>query len=805
MIKTLLRFLLVIFILSTAIAAFVLTPSGLRLSVDVAAKLLPGKLSYKKISGVIIGPIKIDDFKYEDKEKTISADEVRVNWNSLDLFKKELHITSLDVQNLQVISHDTTPTHWDAESINQAIGDLHTTVTDQIFPLHLIINNMKLSARIDKPVSLNIQFQWHQDTKGNSLRLLLTGDHTDWELIGGGNQQSWHFHTIKNLLLQGALDADFYFQPTGHWRAKLTANNINLSRLNPALTSSLTGKFTGTENTNDLHIQLGNSHFHITAQHNHAWHIHGNFSSTHGKLSRAGINLMGDFHDGQWQGLLNQFTLQFKKIGAFRLEKPTTASASENTLHFADICLNSKRAGNVCIRNGMLNNQHLSGQIQMNVNNFAWANAWSHLFIPSGDIRANLTVSGTLIKPVLSGTVNLDHGNIIFPQLHITLHTITGSITSSAEQLNFTAQAFSNNQPINLKGNIDLSQPRFLATAVLTSNNTLIIHTDQYAVYATTHLKATVKNKDVYLTGTINVPKGSMTAHDFQVTTKLPDDDIVYTAGVAHPPKPFWLLHINVSVTLHKIKLAAFHTNAHLYGTMQLMQEPNHEMFANGSINVRKGTYTLYGQTLTLAPTSELEFSNSFIDNPIFHLKATKVIRNVNLSNTSTSDISDQHLIVGIELHGPANALKITFFSNRASLSQSDILSYLLLGYGGSETTSGNTDILLRALSAVNVSSQGLTGKQNIATQIQQGLGLREMGVESETTTEANGNPLNRQSAFVVGKNIAHNFYVRYSIGLLDPVDVIELRYLINKHWSVQTDSSTLGNGADVFYTLEKD
>ena len=160
-------------------------------------------------------------------------------------------------------------------------------------------------------------------------------------------------------------------------------------------------------------------------------------------------------------------------------------------------------------------------------------------------------------------------------------------------------------------------------------------------------------------------------------------------------------------------------------------------------------------------------------------------------------------LLVGVQLQGTVNSPKITFYANRGNLSQADILSYILLGYATAKTeTPGNTDFLLRALAAANVTSQGLLGKENIATVIQNGLGLSEMGVESETTTDSSGNPLDRQSAFVVGKSLSRKFYARYSIGLLDPVNVFQLRYVFNKHCAIQSDSSSLGNGGDVLYTI---
>jgi translocation and assembly module TamB len=466
--------------------------------------------------------------------------------------------------------------------------------------------------------------------------------------------------------------------------------------------------------------------------------------------------------------------------------------------------LSSPQAGNLCLH-AKWDDKKIVGNIDLHITRFGFLKAWSKDFdITGGQLLANLKLGGAINQPSVTGSINLNQGSIVIPKANLTLNNISASITHDQNQLDFKAQAYSHNQPIHLQGSLHLAQSDVVGQATLTSNNALIIDTDQFKAFASANLNATMKNAAIFITGTIHIPTANIKPNDFQAATTLPDNDIVYTGVIIHPPESMWSIHSNVLVTMgNHVHLHVTGIDAMLGGQVQITREPRHEYFGTGSIFVRNGIYKVYGQTLTIAPNSSMNFENSLLNNPSLNLKASKIVHAV--TSTELSSFSERKLTVGIELRGTIKMPKITFFSNR-DLPQTDILSYLLLGYASSSDAPGNTDLLLRALAAVDITSQGLLGKENIAEQLQSSLGLSEMGVESETTTDTLGNPLNQQSAFVVGKHLTKKLYVRYSIGILDPVNVVELRYLLSKRWMVQMDSSTLGNdtGADVLYRIEK-
>ena len=517
------------------------------------------------------------------------------------------------------------------------------------------------------------------------------------------------------------------------------------------------------------------------------------------------LALTGHWNQPRWTGLLQTLTLQGKRTGTWQLQKQSSLMATKNGGSWSPFCIANKREGVICSQGKILDNK-IDALLQANMRRFTWLIASiEHVRIPDGKLIANLHVHGPIEKPLVTGTAQLHEGHIVLPRLNVTLDNVTVNVMGDGRTLAVNAQGFTQKQPIKLTGAIDLSNLTAPLQFTLTANNALIINTDEYKIYATANIKGTLKNKITSFSGTILIPKALIQPNDFQTTVTLPEHDIVYVLPKNAVTKSEWQLDNNFKLTLgNDVEFKAFGVNAEFGGAIQLSQEAQKALFATGEIFVRKGTYSVYGQTLTVEPGSNLTYNNNALANPTFNLRASKTISSTSTMAGGVPTFSDNDLLVGVEIHGIPKAYHISFYSNKSRLSQADILSYILLGYGTSANTPGNTDFMLRALAAVKIPSQGLMGKQNIAAQIQQGLGLNELGVESETTTDELGNPLNQQTAFVVGKSLTPHLFVRYSISLLDQVNLVQVRYIFKKHWGIQGDSSSLGNGGDILYMFSK-
>ena len=98
----------------------------------------------------------------------------------------------------------------------------------------------------------------------------------------------------------------------------------------------------------------------------------------------------------------------------------------------------------------------------------------------------------------------------------------------------------------------------------------------------------------------------------------------------------------------------------------------------------------------------------------------------------------------------------------------------------------------------------GKSGLGNLQNNLKKGLGFSEFGIQSQDTIDSLGNTVDHNNAVVIGRRLSSKIYLRYSIGLIVPVNTLEIEYLINHKWSLQSTSSSLGNGLDLIYTVQR-
>jgi autotransporter translocation and assembly factor TamB len=457
-------------------------------------------------------------------------------------------------------------------------------------------------------------------------------------------------------------------------------------------------------------------------------------------------------------------------------------------------------------------NQQLSGTLNAAFSDLSPLNQLTKAIQnPSGNLTANLTLSGQLPTPNISGQIRFDHGNLFLPKLGIKLSKINAQIIQRPHGLDYKMIAYSKDQPIKVNGLATWTGAKKIlsSTNTLDGSHVLLMNTPEYRIQASPHLKVDIRDDTIHLTGKIDIPQGIIQPHEFTNVISIPSHQIEYIG--AHPDMgdSRWKTSAHLDISLGKdvqVKTSGF--NATVTGRATLIGEPDHTTLANGRINVVTGHYNAYGTSLVITPGSFIQFINSPVANPHLNIRATKIIQ---VSGGSISQLAGlNNITAGVNLSGSFRQLKIRLFSIPATLSQADILSYLLLGYASENATGGNIGLLVQAASTLQSGGKG-AGIGGAISEIKQSLGITELGVESQTLMNTLGGPIEQQSSFVIGKRLTKNLYIRYSQGLgqgqgpFVPVNIFQLRYNLSDHWLIQTDSSTLGNGADVLYTIQKD
>ena len=90
-----------------------------------------------------------------------------------------------------------------------------------------------------------------------------------------------------------------------------------------------------------------------------------------------------------------------------------------------------------------------------------------------------------------------------------------------------------------------------------------------------------------------------------------------------------------------------------------------------------------------------------------------------------------------------------------------------------------------------------MQGGNFIGEQIGQAIGVDEIVLDSTGENLDN-------AALYIGKHLSSRLYVKYGIGLIEPVNTLFIRYRLTD--SIHFESQTGGDrsGADIFYSIER-
>lgn len=457
-------------------------------------------------------------------------------------------------------------------------------------------------------------------------------------------------------------------------------------------------------------------------------------------------------------------------------------------------------------KKGSLNlNGNLGGAITVNCHNLSEFNPLTPGMTQfSGELLGEFSIAGKAHNPNVDGKITVHEGNIHIIPLKVDLNKIQFSMKARNHKADYHLQAYSEQQPITLEGSTHFSfDPwKFNTYLTLKGDNLIVANSLEYHIIASPNLIAEIQNENVNVTGSILIPKAELKPILGGGSVSMPDD-VIYVGPEQLGDESSWELQTQVAITLGPdVTLDTSMVKAKLTGGVTLKQEKNQAMIGNGRIGIQNGELHIQNHKLTIGDNSAIIYANSLLENPNLDISISRIINTVSGIGTGLAGINE--LTVGIEVQGTANNPDLSFFSSPVTLSQTDILSYLILGHPSSGNSPAEISLLLELLNNFTLGdSQSSPG---VTQQLTQGLGLSEFGVQSNTSLDALGTPLGYdQSSFVLGRYLSPKIYVRYSMGLDYPINILQMIYIINSSWSTQTESSALGSGADVLYTIEGD
>ncbi len=457
-------------------------------------------------------------------------------------------------------------------------------------------------------------------------------------------------------------------------------------------------------------------------------------------------------------------------VGAWQLKKPANLSISDKSTVLSPLCLMQKTA--LFCAQGALT--HQAGSTPFHVQ------------------------------------LALQQGSVAVPLLGLNIRAVKAWVKSTSDKaFSYFLSAQSGKGTLTVAGHATHKNKVLQSETTIQGKNIQAADTGQFNVLVSPDLQL-LSNKDgMTLTGQITLPTARIRPKDFSSTVEMPRN-VRYVDAENNDAETDFPFYTDVKLQLGDDVRFEYHgLDAMLGGSLEINDKPDETTTANGQLSITQGHFAAYGQRLDIRK-GRLLFSGGPIDNPNLDVEAVRHVdvyvnaAGNNDQKSSGSALTKQQVLVGVKILGSVEAPETSLFALPPVLNRSQILSYLVLGHdiSSSSNTRQDSAALASAASALSLSNASIA---KINNRIKSTLGLSDLDIGSQSEYDPDQDAVVQNTSLILGKYLTPNLYVKYSLGLEQAINTLTLQYFLSSKWSVQTQTNTYANGADLFYTLNRD
>ncbi len=429
------------------------------------------------------------------------------------------------------------------------------------------------------------------------------------------------------------------------------------------------------------------------------------------------------------------------------------------------------------------------------------------------EIKADLHVDGPLLTPTFDGDLRLEKGHFDLTGYGITLTDASLIIEPDglAKKLSINGQIHSDGKPLNITGEAHWQDQQPDVSLRFHGNDIKVSDTNEAVVYASPDILAHFNGRVLDITGELHIPTAKLRIMSYQKTLS-PSPDVIILQEVQAERTHLFTINSNVLLSLGKnVEFKAGGLTTKLTDGIRITKRGETAPRASGQIVSKDGFYAAYGQRLEI-DTGILSFNNSPLDNPALNIEATRKV-------TLVQRTSDQYIFsdpgqsggdilqegkVGVRITGTAQNPQYIMFSV-PQLSEEDQLSYLLTGSPAGQLGAAQAAFMLAAIgdasNQLGFSDSDSASLQNITSNMGVDVSLAEGTRIDPETGEAVSD-----TNVVVGTALHPKLYVSYSVGLLDPINIFQVRYQLSRRFALQSITTSDGDtGGDIIYGIETD
>lgn len=377
-----------------------------------------------------------------------------------------------------------------------------------------------------------------------------------------------------------------------------------------------------------------------------------------------------------------------------------------------------------------------------------------------GVIKTDLAISGSLKEPKLLGNLTLKQGRLSVPLLGTTYQNITltaSNATDNSQRIMLNGQLESGQGQVNANGYLDLETIDNMALHLaLNGQQFLISRLPEAEVELSPDLEIDRRNNITQVSGSIHIDKAAIILQTLPDSAITPSEDEIIINQQHTKPKKMAssLLKTDIAIDFgDKTHFEGFGLEADLKGQLNYITKKK-KPWMQGRAALSDATYTSYGQNLTIRK-GEFLF-NGPTDNPWLNIEA---IRKSN----------DTKITAVLALSGPLKSPQTRIYSE-PPLPESEALAYLITGKSFNNRNDSEGNAIASAAIGYGVSELSWLSEQ---------LGIDEFEFEEGDKLE--------NSAVRLGQYLNPDLYIGLSLGLFATNYAVDLRYQLNKHFSLAT------------------
>lgn len=391
-----------------------------------------------------------------------------------------------------------------------------------------------------------------------------------------------------------------------------------------------------------------------------------------------------------------------------------------------------------------------------------------------GEVDLAVDVGGRLGQPEVRGGITLADGSGEIPRLGLVFEDIRLQVRGDDRRLQVNGGMRSGPGHLDLEGEVQLDPAAgWPARMGVKGKRFEIANYPEAWVLAEPDLEIRIQGTEVRIEGEVHIPEATLEPRDLSEAV-TPSRDVVIVSEERDSAAMPLQIHTRVRVSLgDQVALSGFGFSGRITGALLAVDEPGQVTRGTGEFQVRDGVYAAYGQRLSIQE-GRVIFAGGPVNDPGLDVRAVREVGTI---------------VAGVRVQGPVSEPVLSLYSV-PSMTQENILSYLLIGRPVDQATGADGQLLLQA-----ASSLGLSGGEMLAQRIGRTFGLDEVAIDGDAGAA--------DAALVVGKYLSPRLYLSYGVGLFDALNVVRMRYRLTDSWRIEAETGTQ-TGADLLYTIER-